>query len=73
MTDLYDRATEAEELHREMSLRQARNKKRAAFTGYCRYCNESINQAGIQRRNGSFLHDNQKQEDHTRENGDHEV
>lgn len=47
MTDLYDRATEAEELHREMSLRQARNKKRAAFTGYCRYCNESINQGNF--------------------------
>ena len=43
MTDLYDRATEAEELHREMSLRQARNKKKAAFTGYCRYCNELYN------------------------------
>ena len=47
MTDIYDQATQAEELHRELALKQARNKKKSTFSGHCRYCNVGITEGSF--------------------------
>jgi hypothetical protein len=41
MSDLYDNASELEALQREISIKAIR-KKKTTFTGYCRYCNATI-------------------------------
>ncbi len=42
MSDLFDDASETEQLHREMAIKEIRNKKKALFTGHCLCCNEHI-------------------------------
>lgn len=42
--DIYDKATEIEELHRENAIKAARDRatKTEKFTGHCLNCNEQI-------------------------------
>jgi len=42
MSDMYDDASDLEALHREFAIKAVRDKKKASYTGHCRYCNESI-------------------------------
>lgn len=44
MSDLYDDASDAEALHREMAIAEIRNRKAINFSGHCLYCNDSISQ-----------------------------
>ena len=44
MTDIYDRATEREELERELALQHARNTTNSpAYTGFCLNCEVETN------------------------------
>lgn len=40
MTDFYDKATETEELHREMALKAVRDRRLPNLSGLCLNCNE---------------------------------
>ncbi len=43
MTDIYDQATEREEQHRELSIKQARALNQPIkYTGFCLSCNERL-------------------------------
>jgi hypothetical protein len=42
MTDVFDDASDLEELQRNLAIKSIREKRKATYTGYCRYCNESI-------------------------------
>jgi len=42
MSDVFDDASDLEVLHRDMAIKAIREKRKATFTGYCRYCNETI-------------------------------
>ena len=42
MTDVFDDASDLEALHRDWAIKTIRDKKKATYTGYCRYCNETI-------------------------------
>lgn len=45
LMDIFDDATAQEELHRELSIQQARaNNQPLKFSGHCLYCNEQITQ-----------------------------
>ena len=44
MVDFYDKASNTEALHRELSIQAIRDRKPAKLTGYCLYCNEAISQ-----------------------------
>ena len=47
MSDIFDDATDTEMLHREMAIKEIRNKRKHPFTGHCLCCNEII-------KNGRF-------------------
>jgi len=42
MSDIFDDASETEQLHREMAIQKIRSKKRHPYTGHCLCCNELI-------------------------------
>ena len=42
MTDVFDDASDLESLHRDLAIKAIREKRKATYTGYCRYCNELI-------------------------------
>jgi hypothetical protein len=42
MSDIFDDASETEQLHREMAIQEIRSKKRHPYTGHCLCCNELI-------------------------------
>jgi hypothetical protein len=42
MSDIFDDASEVEQLQREIAIKQIRNKKKQPFTGHCLCCNEEI-------------------------------
>ena len=42
MPDVFDDASDLEELHRDRAIKAIRDKSKATYTGYCRYCNETI-------------------------------
>lgn len=43
MADIFDRASEVEEMSREIAIQEARLKNQPLkFTGHCLYCNETI-------------------------------
>jgi len=42
MSDIFDDASETEQLHREMAIQEIRSKKRHPYTGHCLCCNETI-------------------------------
>ena len=42
MSDVFDDASDLEELHRGWAIKAIREKNKATYTGYCRYCNETI-------------------------------
>lgn len=42
MSDLLDKASELEELQRNLAIEKARKKEPTLFTGRCRYCNAEI-------------------------------
>jgi hypothetical protein len=41
--DEFDKASEIEQSQRDMAISIIRNKRKASFTGFCRYCNAQIN------------------------------
>ena len=42
MSDIFDDASDTEQLHREMAIQEIRSKKRHPYTGHCLCCNELI-------------------------------
>jgi len=42
MSDIFDDASDTEQLHREMAIQEIRSKKRHPYTGHCLCCNEII-------------------------------
>ena len=42
MSDIFDDASETEQLNREMAIQEIRSKKRHPYTGHCLCCNELI-------------------------------
>ena len=44
MADIFDNASDLEALYRDSSIAKIRNKRAAAFTGHCLYCNDLIKQ-----------------------------
>jgi hypothetical protein len=44
MTDIFDTASETEQLHRDLSIKEIRQKKPNPFSGFCLCCNEQIKQ-----------------------------
>ena len=42
MSDIFDNASDTEQLHREMAIQEIRSKKRHPYTGHCLCCNELI-------------------------------
>ena len=42
MSDIFDDASNLESLHRDLAIKAIREKRKATYTGYCRYCNETI-------------------------------
>ena len=42
MSDVFDDASDLELLHRNLAIKAIREKRKATYTGYCRYCNEAI-------------------------------
>ena len=42
MSDIFDDASDTEQLHREMTIQEIRSKKRHPYTGHCLCCNELI-------------------------------
>lgn len=47
MSDEFDKASEAEELHREMAIKAIRAREHMKFSGHCVYCNETIKQGSF--------------------------
>lgn len=44
MSDIFDDASDTEQLHREMAIQEIRSKKRHPYTGHCLCCNEAISE-----------------------------
>jgi hypothetical protein len=42
MSDVFDDASDLEELHRGLAIKAIRDKRKATYTGFCRYCNDTI-------------------------------
>lgn len=40
--DEFDQASELEQKYRDVALANIRARKKSSFTGYCRYCNDSV-------------------------------
>ena len=47
MTDVFDDASNLESLHRDLAIKAIREKRKATYTGYCRYCNDTIELGGF--------------------------
>jgi hypothetical protein len=43
-SDIFDDASEMEELHRSLSIQNIRKQRKTPFTGYCLSCNEIVTQ-----------------------------
>jgi predicted nucleic acid-binding Zn ribbon protein len=44
MSDIFDKASDLEALHRELAINEIREKKKDPYSGYCLCCNEHIQQ-----------------------------
>jgi hypothetical protein len=63
MTDVFDNASDLEALHRDLAIKAIRGKNKATYTGYCRYCNETIEKGSFcsaECREGQELEDKLK-------------
>ena len=43
MSDIFDAASDTEEMHRDMAIKAVRARQKSVYTGHCLYCNEQIN------------------------------
>lgn len=47
MSDEFDRASEAEQMHRDLAIKAIRAREKEKFLGHCVYCNEPVKQGSF--------------------------